>query len=148
MKKFALITTLLFQMVISAGCSSMFGYAEEPKVQLNQVYVRDADFTGATFIFVVNVQNPNKSDIKVKEIAYKVFISGKELTEAKIEKPILVPANAATDIEVPLPVKYTAILGNLGDILTAREVAYRIDGSAKTGFFSIPFSKEGKVELR
>lgn len=147
--KFVLGIVLAAWMLVSGlGCASLLGYKEEPKVQLHEVYVKDADLVGTTLVFVIDVENPNERDIKVDEITYKVFLSGKELTEAKTENPVTVPAKQSAKVEVPLPVKYTALLGNIGNILMAREVSYRIEGDAKLSFFRIPFSKEGKVELR
>lgn len=145
-----LLGALLLSVTVlwGAGCASLSGYAEEPKVSLQEVYPRDISFSGATLVFVVNVENPNGKEIKLKEVAYKVFVSGQELTEAKTEKEVLVPAKGSANVELPLPVQYSRILTKLSDIVVARELSYRIEGSAKMSFFRIPFSKEGKVELR
>ena len=130
-----------------SNCATLLNL-EKPEVNLQRVFVRDTSLSGTTLVFVVKVDNPNKQDIKVQEIAYKVFISGKELTQAKTEKPVAVPANGSSEVELPLPVKYTSLFENIGDILLSREVAYKIVGDAKLSFINIPFSKEGKVELR
>jgi LEA14-like dessication related protein len=133
--------------LVLTNCASLFNL-EKPEVNLQRVFVRDTSLSGTTLIFVVKVDNPNNQEIKVKEIAYKVFISGKPLTEAKTEKPVAVPANGSSEVELPLPVKYTSLFENIGDILMSREVAYKIVGDAKLSFINIPFTKEGKVELR
>lgn len=131
-----------------SGCSSLGMFSEKPKAELTQVFIRDTTLLGTTLVFVVNVENPNSKAIDVKEVDYTVFIAGKELAAAKTEKPIHVPAKGKADIEVPLPIQYSRLLQNIGDIVMANEVNYRIQGSAKMSVFSIPFSKEGKVELR
>lgn len=142
---------ILFAIVFSffgTGCSSLFGTLEKPKVNLKHVYPKDSTMTGTTLVFVLDVENPNSKDLKVESVAYKVFISGKELGHGSIDKQIVVPAKKSSEVSVPLPVKYEDVLNNLGDILLAREVPYKIEGSAKVSYFNIPFSKEGKVELR
>ena len=141
------IFTMAAACLFLTNCATLFNL-EKPKVNLQRVFVRDTHLSGTTLIFVVKVDNPNNQEIKVKEIAYKVFISGKELTEAKTEKPVTVPANGTSEVELPLPVKYTSLFENIGDILLSREVAYKIQGDAKLSFINIPFTKEGKVELR
>jgi LEA14-like dessication related protein len=133
--------------IFLTNCATLFNL-EKPEVNLQRVFVRDTSLSGTTLIFVVKVDNPNKQEIKVKEIAYKVFISGKELTQAKTEKPVIVPASGSSEVELPLPIKYTSLFENIGDILLSREVAYKIVGDAKLSFINIPFTKEGKVELR
>jgi Conserved secreted protein len=131
------------------GCSSgLFGMLEKPKAKLVNVYPRGTTMTGTTLVFVVEVENPNNKDIKVNSVDYKVFLSGKEFSQGTTDKEILVPANKTANVEVPLAVKYQDILNNLGDILMANKVEYKIEGKAKLSFISIPFTKEGKVELR
>lgn len=139
---------LILSLVSAIGCASSLLQLEKPKVDLQRVYAKDATATGTTLVFVINVENPNKQDIKVKEIAYKVFVSGKELSDAKTEKPIEVPAMKSSLVEIPLPVSYANILNNIAEVLFNKEVTYKIEGTAKMSFVSIPFSKEGKVELR
>lgn len=139
---------LIFSVFMTTGCVSNLLKLEKPKVDLHSVYAKDATATGTTLVFVVNVDNPNNEEIKVKEIAYKVFVSGKELSDAKTEKPIVVPPLKSTLIEIPLPVSYANILNNIAEVLFNKEVTYKIDGTAKLNFVSIPFTKEGKVELR
>ena len=129
------------------NCASLLNL-EKPEVNLQRVSVRDTSLTGTTLVFVVKVDNPNNREIKVKEIDYKVFISGKEISHARTEKPVDVPAKGSSEVELPLPVKYSSLFENIGDILLAREVAYKIIGDAKLSFIDIPFTKEGKVELR
>ncbi|MFS4460484.1 LEA type 2 family protein [Bdellovibrio sp. HCB2-146] len=139
---------LIVSAFFTAGCASNLLNLEKPKVDLQSVYAKDATASGTTLVFVVNVDNPNNQEIKVKEIAYKVFVSGKELSDAKTEKPIVVPAHKSELVEIPLPVSYANILNNIAEVLFNKEVTYKIQGTAKLSFVSIPFTKEGKVELR
>lgn len=146
-KKTSAALVLAFSMLLTTSCATLLNL-QKPEVNLQRVFVRDTNLSGTTLIFVMKVDNPNNQEIKVQEIGYKVFISGKELTQAKTEKPVAVPANGSSEVELPLPVKYSNLFENIGDILLSREVAYKIIGDAKLSFISIPFSKEGKVELR
>jgi len=149
--KFHVLKTLIsaWAFISLCGCSSgLFGLAEKPKANLVRVFPRGTSLTGTTLVFVVNVENPNNKEIKVKSVAYKVFLSGKEFSQGATEKEIKVPANKSAEIEVPLAVRYQDVLNSLGDIIMANEVAYKIEGTAKMSFINVPFTKEGKVELR
>jgi LEA14-like dessication related protein len=146
-KKTFPILALALACLFLTNCATFLDL-EKPEVNLQKVYVRDTNLSGTTLIFVLKVDNPNNQEIKVKEISYSVFVSGKELTKAKTEKPVEVPAKGSSEIELPFPVKYTSLFENITDILTSQEVAYKIVGDAKLSFISIPFSKEGKVDLR
>ncbi|MBC7370193.1 MAG: LEA type 2 family protein [Bdellovibrionaceae bacterium] len=136
-------------LAFTTGCASLFNkLVEKPKIDLDRVSVRDANLTGVTLLFIVKVANPNKVDIKVDEIAYKVFINGKEITKAKTEKTVLVPAEKTAEVEIPLPIEYTKIFSDLKDLLTSKTAQYRIEGDAKLAMFTIPFKKEGQIQVR
>ncbi|WP_291516671.1 LEA type 2 family protein [Bdellovibrio sp. ArHS] len=139
----------LFLTALSA-CSGkgLLGLAEKPEAKLQSVYAKDTNLSGTTLVFVVNVQNPNRFAIEVEEVAYKVYIGDKQLTTAKTNSAIKIPAAQDANIELPLPVKYGDLMGHLGSILTQGELPYKIEGDAKFSFATIPFTKEGKVELR
>lgn len=138
---------LVISTLILSGCANLLKL-EKPKVELSHVFARDTDFMGTTLVFVVDVENPNDRSIDVQEVNYKVFVADKELTTAKTTKPISVPAKKTAQVEIPLPLKFTHLLSNFGNILSAGEVSYRIEGDAKLTFFSIPFKEEGKVSLK
>lgn len=145
MKKWVLFLSFLGL----CSCASILGsVVEKPKVDLDQVKIRSADLNGATLVFLVNVENPNRVDIKVDEINYTIFVNNKELSRAKTEKAVNVPANSKAQVEIPLPVTYSKIFSNLKDLMFADTATYKIEGDAKFPLFRVPFSKEGVVELR
>ncbi|MGZ3769731.1 MAG: LEA type 2 family protein [Bdellovibrio sp.] len=146
MKKLFVLGIFLFSLI---GCSSVkLLFGEKPTAELREVQLMDASFSGGTLLFIVNVANPNSFDLVVDEIDYKVFLSGKELSEAKIEKPFAIPAKGNKNIEMPLPIKFGDLFEHLSHAFASRALDYRIEGNVKLGFTKIPFSKEGKLELK
>ena len=144
-----ILFSLISVLMTLTGCASLLNkMVEKPKIELDRVSVRDVNLTGSTLLFVVTVENPNKIDIKVDEIAYKIFINGKQITTAKTEKTVLVPAEKKSEVEIPLPIEYTKIWSDLSDIVMSKNANYRIEGDAKFPLFSIPFKKEGQIQVR
>lgn len=147
MKK--IICLLIVPLFLLVGCASVLELlGEKPRAELKEVFLKDVTFGGATMVFVVNVMNPNRFDIEVKEIDYKVFISGKEFSSAKTERSFVVPAQKDTDVEIPLPVKLGSLFEHLSQALLSKAFVYRIEGNVKLSFATVPFSKEGKMELK
>lgn len=138
--------SMLFPALV--GCASLTGIKEEPKAEIKEVYAKDSSFLATTLVFVVNVQNPNAQEIKIDGIDYKVFVSGEQLSSAKVEDKIVVPAHKDVDVEIPLPLEYASLLNHLGKAVLAGELMYRIEGSAKMSLLRIPFAKEGKLQLK
>lgn len=144
MKKVLLGFGLCFML---SGCASFFGNLKEPKVDLDNVFAKDTSLTGTTLVFVLDVENPNDKEIKVEEVNYKIFVSGRELTSAKTDKAIVIPAKKTSQVQVPLPIQFTKLIDKMGDVLKTGSLVYRIEGDAKLSFIRIPFSEEGKVQL-
>lgn len=146
-RKFILVSTISLFML--AGCASILQiFGEKPKAELKEVVLKDASFSGGTLVFVVNIYNPNSFNIDVREINYKVFISGQEFSTAKTSKAFSVPAKKDLDIEIPLPVKFGSLWTHLSQALVSKALVYKIEGNAKLSFTTIPFSKDGKLELQ
>ncbi|WP_413288948.1 LEA type 2 family protein [Bdellovibrio sp. HCB337] len=145
MKKIFLVLPIL----LLCSCASFWGtVVEKPKISLDRVSVKDVSLKGSTLIFHVNVENPNKMDLKVDQISYKVFVNNKELTKAQTDKAVTVPAQGASLVELPLPIEYNKIFTDLKELMFAESAKYKIEGDAKFPLFTIPFTKEGDVKLR
>ena len=147
MKKSFRLWVLMSFVLFSSACSTLMGL-KKPEAQLNRVFAKETSLTGTTLIFVVDVQNPNDRELKLDELAYQVSLSGKEFARAKTDKVVKVAANSSSEVEIPLPVKFSDLLGSLGEIIQTQTISYKIEGNAKLSPFKIPFTKEGKVNLR
>lgn len=145
MKKIFLSLTLL----LLCSCASFWGSVlEKPQVELDHIKVKDASLKGTTLVFVVSVDNPNKVDLKVDQINYKVFVNEKEITQAKTDKAVNVPAQSKANVEIPLPIEYNKIFTDLKELMFAESATYKIEGDAKLSLFTIPFTKKGEFKLR
>lgn len=131
------------------GCS-LFQLAnlKEPKAELKEVYLKDMNFSGGTLMFVLDVQNPNKEEIKVDEITYETFIDGQFFSQAKTNKSIQVPGEKTIPVELPLPIEFSKLAGGVAKAIKGEPVEYRIKGNAKLSLLTIPFDKSGKLELK
>lgn len=143
------ISLSLFMMISVAGCS-VFQMArmKEPKAELKEVYLKDLNFSGGTLMFVLDVQNPNKEEIKVDEITYETFIDGQFFSQAKTDRAIKVPGEKTMPVELPLPIEFSKLAGGVAKALKGDPVEYRIKGNAKLSLLTIPFDKSGQLKLK
>lgn len=148
MKKLTLCS-LIVSVLFTISCASLVDkVVAKPNVELDHVALRDTDLKGTTAVFVVKVQNPNGIDLKVDDIAYKVFLAGQEFARARTGQAVSIPANGNALVEIPLPVEFSRLAGGLQALMLSKPVDYRIEGDARLSLFSVPFSKEGKFQLR
>lgn len=137
----------IFLLTFTACAYFQKNYFQEPKANLKEVLVRDVGLQGATLIFVLEIQNPNKSELKIGEVSYQTFLNNEFFSEAKVEKTQVIPAEQTSTVELPLPVLYSKMAGGIARVLKGEQVEYRIKGDAKIALFKLPFDKTGKLEL-
>ena len=71
-------------------------YGQKPEVQLQQVYLKDASLAVATLVFVLDVKNPNKADLKIDSVDYEIQLDGQSFAKTKIDEKIVLKAESST----------------------------------------------------
>lgn len=139
----SIIITTLF-----SGCAFLKNrYAQEPEINLQNVYLQEVQPLSATMMIVLSVKNPNKIDLKVDEVNYEVQLNNQEFAKSKLDKKTVIPAGENKLVEIPLPINYLKALNGVGKILSGEDVSYIVSGTAKVSGFSIPFNDKGKLNL-
>ncbi len=139
------VTIVLLGSLMIAGCVGLF--FEEPTITLREIHVRQISLTDASLIFVADIQNPNRYELRLKSLHYTVYLNDRETGSGSLQKEISVPASSTAQAEIPV----SASFGSLGVIarvyVTGGELPYRIEGQAlvKAGLFdrTFPFSRTG-----
>jgi LEA14-like dessication related protein len=141
------VTIVLLGTLMIAGCVGLF--FEEPTITLREIHVRQISLTDASLIFVAEIQNPNRYELRLKSLNYTVYLNDRETGSGSLQKEISVPASSTAQVEIPVSARF----GSLGVIarvyVTGGELPYRIEGQAlvKAGLFdrTFPFSRAGTL---
>jgi LEA14-like dessication related protein len=125
---------------------------EKPTFTLKEVVVKRISFGEINFLFGIEVQNPNRSDLKLRELEYRVYIEDQEVGNGRLEKEVLIAQSSSTLVQVPLRTDLRRMGNSLGLVLTGKDLRYKIEGAAviktRLGTFTIPFSKTGEIKLK
>ncbi len=141
------VTIVLLGTLMIAGCAGLI--FEEPTITLREIHVRQISLSDASLLFVAEIQNPNRYDLRLKSLTYTVYLNERETGSGSLQKEITVPASSSTPVEIPVSARF----GSLGEIaklyISGGELPYRIEGKAlvKAGLFdrSFPFSRTGTL---
>lgn len=140
---------LLSMILLLTSCSSFTGkILKDPEVQLQGLDVSSISAKEVSINLRLNVKNPNPIPLKLNEINYALKVSGKMVTEGVFDKGVNIPADGEGEVVVPLKFEYNTI-GSLLEGLIKKSITrdYELNGAAKIGIFSIPFTKKGAIEL-
>jgi len=132
------------------SCVSWF--YEKPSFALKEVVVKRISFGEINFLFGVEVHNPNRFDLKLREFEYKVYMEDQEVGNGRLEKEVLIPESSSTLVQVPLQSDLRKMGISLGLILAGKNLRYKIEGAAviktRLGTSTIPFSRTGEINLK
>jgi LEA14-like dessication related protein len=122
--------------------------AKDPEVKILDLSIVQFSGQEIDLNLKLNVNNPNPMELKIGKIAYGLSLSGKPVTEGVFDKGLAVPSNGSSDVIVPLKFKYDAVGSILTNLLNKTLTKdYELKGSVEVGWFSIPFTKKGEIQI-
>jgi LEA14-like dessication related protein len=131
------------------SCASWF--FEKPTFALKEIVVKRISFGEINFLFGIEVQNPNRFDLKLREFEYKAYIEDQEVGSGRLEKEVRIAPSSSTLVQVPLQSDLSKLGNSLGLVLLGKDLRYKIEGAAviktRLGTSTIPFSKTGEIKL-
>ena len=132
--------------------SCMNWFLEKPTFVLKEVAVTRISLTDISFLFGIEVQNPNSFDLNLRALEYTVYFNEREVGKGRLEKEVRIIKAASTMVQVPLQADFKSLGDPLGLILTGKDLQYKIEGAAilkaSMGTATIPFSKSGEIRLK
>ena len=71
------------------------------------------------------------------------------MAEGVFDQGVDIPASGANDVVIPLTFKYNAVESLVNSFLKKTITKdYELSGTAKVGFFSIPFNQKGEINFK
>ncbi|MBX3018742.1 MAG: LEA type 2 family protein [Bdellovibrionaceae bacterium] len=128
------------------SCSLLELAVKRPEVKLDQVRVTNPGLRDSTLMFDLNVTNPNPTTLKVDGIDYKLVLNGKQFAEGVYDQVTELPGEQTVKVSLPIKVEYARVFDSLMSALQKPESQYMLQGSARLGIFTIPFSKDGTIK--
>jgi LEA14-like dessication related protein len=144
------MTLCLLGVLALAGCSGLF--FEEPAITLKEIHVRQISLTDASLVFVGEIRNPNRYELRLKSLDYTVYLNDRETGGGALQKEISVPASSTTSVEIPVTARFGSLGGIVKMYISGQDLPYRIEGKAlvKAGLFdrTFPFSHSGTLSTK
>jgi LEA14-like dessication related protein len=136
------MTLFLVALLLLAGCTGLF--FEEPTITLKEIHVRQISLTDASIVFVAEIRNPNRYELRLKSLDYTVHLDGREAGS--------VPASSSAPVEIPITARFGSLSAVAKMYISGQELPYRIEGKAlvKAGLFdrTFPFSRTGTLSTK
>ncbi len=122
---------------------------KDPEVKILDFAVSNITAEQVSVNLKLNVNNLNPVPLKLDHVAYNLKLSGLQATEGVFDQGVDIPANGSNDVSIPLTFKYNALGSLINSFLNKTMTKnYELSGSAKVGFFTIPFNKKGEINFK
>lgn len=137
--------------VLLAGCATMAGLSEPPRVSLVGIEPVDFQLFEQRFRVTLKVQNPNARDITVSGLDYEIVVNDRLFAQGVSGKPFTVPAYGESTADVDVTSTLQRVLEQLQE-LGARgkpSIDYAITGQVSVDGvpIPIPFAYEDTLSL-
>ena len=139
---------LLFPMILLTGCSL---FIQKPDVSVKSITLTGVDTKGIEVSFLLAVKNPNSYRLDLTGYRYDLYVSSVELSRGENSDSTEFPANAETDVKMPLRVEFHDLLKTLKATPDPDQVPYQLIASLNMrtplGSFTLPVDKRGTFAL-
>lgn len=138
---------LVFFAALLAACAPRL---QKPEISLAGIDLVGLGLLEQRFVLKLRIRNPNDVDLPVNALSFDVELNGRHFARGVSDKPVIIPRQGETILEVKTVSRLGDVLQPLRNLLkNGRErIGYRIFGSVDLeGFGSFPFDRSGDVPL-
>jgi len=100
-------------------------------------------FTGIKLNASVDIYNPNKADVTIKSVHYKVLVNGNQIATGKSDKEMKIKKRTTSRYQTDVNILFSNINESLMDVVKSREGEVELEGEVtfKTSFgkYVFPF---------
>jgi LEA14-like dessication related protein len=138
-----------FVLILSAGCSSLVSSVfTAPKISNETLQVGEVGLQKVKLNLKMDVQNSNGYDLPVENLKADILVKDKRVISQHWKTLPTLIANKSTTVELPFEIAWSDLM-NLGlNVLTDKEVPYRVKGTLSVKGIEVPFDEKGSIALR
>jgi hypothetical protein len=129
-----------------AGCSLFY---KPPEIEFGGVAIEAFGREGASFQISVDVRNPNRYELGLDRLTYKLTVAGVEAASGSTTEPVRVPAKGSATVRVPVSLDWARLQPGGLQMLMSGRVEYAVEGEAgfttPAGSFRRPYRRTGTI---
>ncbi|MEE2730573.1 MAG: LEA type 2 family protein [Pseudomonadota bacterium] len=144
----------LLLLSLLAGCSQMNlnNVVKEPRVQVQNIAVREVNLDSVGLDLVMQVTNPNAYTLALAGYDYRIRFNDHQLVEGSTDEGFRVAANASNQIRVPFKVGFKDVMKLLDSMGDSNTLHYEVDADMRLdapvlNLFNIKSHKKGDITI-
>ena len=137
---------------LALGCSSgLGGDFLQPKIDLQNVVVRGLGITGGQLDAVLEIENPNRFDIRGTHLEMTLDLEGVKFGPLELDRAFTLPAGQPSLITVPVTFDWSDVGSAARQVLGYGSAKYVLEGKVRVevpgGDATVPFTQDGTITI-
>jgi len=132
--------------------SCLSWWIDKPVFSVKEILVDQISSGNLHITLKVEAENPNRFDLTMTALDYTFFLDNREVGRGSLAQEVNLPASAKSTVELPVTARLSPTGGLLKSIFSARESAYKIEGTARVstalGGTAFSFTRTGSFKLK
>lgn len=158
-KKSFFFFILFCSLALLAGCASLYGLREDPRISIADIRIVDAKPMETVFLVQLRVLNPNDIPLDLHGIHCNLEIDGRHFASGIAASDQVIPAHGSATIPVHLYASVFDMISSVVDLIRIADpnrnkenlFSYTLHGTVGVGIHrsrrQIPFSSAGELSL-
>lgn len=129
--------------MLLGACSLFHNEFIDPEVALVGLRIGPSEGLNQTVIVDLQISNPNRTDLRLNAIQYRIRLDGRDLINGSSRDPLDVPAGGSERYSLPASINLLSGFGFVKDMLTKPRdrIVYELNATLEpSGLFSIPIT--------
>jgi LEA14-like dessication related protein len=142
--------SLLGTLALLAGCARGCSKPVAPVLTPHRAAVTGIGLAGIDMSVELGVENPNRIDLSARSVTAHVVLEDQvDLGTVTVSRPLTIPAGQATELSVPVSVKWQDVATLTALALSNRDIRYDVDGAVNVGGetlnVNVPYRLSGTI---
>jgi LEA14-like dessication related protein len=137
--------------LLIAGCSPARMFTR-PEVAIRGVGIESVSLSGVNLFLTLEVTNPNRLDLTLRQFTYRLFLAETLVAEGEITNPVRFPSRQTVYPAFPIGLSWKTLKEAAPTLIDRPEVPYLLEGSltlgALGGEWTVPIHREGTTTRR
>lgn len=134
------------------GCSSLYRYADPPRVTLAGIRLLDLTLFEQRYLLALRIQNPNSIELPIEGMSYTLDVNGSEFAHGVNNQKTTIPALGEQVLHISVVADLLSTLGQLRrwEQWPPQELNYQLKGRIQIANVAVrlPFEYSGKISLQ
>lgn len=143
-----LVLGLTFVLTGCAAVGPASNFIQAPKISIQDASVQNISLMQGTGLVTLNITNPNPFPIPLEGVQYNLRLNGTPVASGAQRQSMHLVPNQPVAVQIPIQLNLQQIMQLAPNLWRSQQVQYELDGAVQLPYLSIPFQRQGGIDVQ